>query len=162
MFKLRNHNIILPKYLEIVKKKGSSFVFSALGGRDKEKKENSAKKIAVGSEGEAEGGCGGNSASPEPKRSPAVLPEALRAEPSKNIFFSLIEKKFRGRAKSKIVKKMFLLGLRALRAAEGRSVQNSQSGFSSKKVRISSSKHHHIELVASLLGSPPPSAGTFF
>ena len=28
--------------------------------------------------------------------------------------------------------------------------QNSQSGFSSKKVRISSNKHHHIELVASL------------
>ena len=60
MLKLHNYNIILPKYLEIVKKKGSSFVFSALGGWDKEKKENSAKKIAVGSEDEAEGGCGGN------------------------------------------------------------------------------------------------------
>ena len=33
MFKLRNHNIILPKYLELVKKKGSSLTFSALGGR---------------------------------------------------------------------------------------------------------------------------------
>ncbi|MFA6463247.1 MAG: hypothetical protein WCT51_04380, partial [Candidatus Shapirobacteria bacterium] len=33
----------------------------------------SAEKRAVGSEGEAEGGCGGNSASPEPKRSPAAL-----------------------------------------------------------------------------------------
>ena len=54
MFKLRNHNIILPKYLEIVKKKGSSFVFSALGGWDKEKKEKPAEKIAVGSEGYAE------------------------------------------------------------------------------------------------------------
>lgn len=59
MLKLHNYNIILPKYLEIVKKKGSSFVFSALGGWDKEKKENSAKKIAVGSEGVAEGGFGG-------------------------------------------------------------------------------------------------------
>jgi len=28
--------------------------------------------------------------------------------------------------------------------------QSSQSGFSSKKVRISSNKHHHIELIASL------------
>jgi len=70
MLKLHNYNIILPKYLEIVKKKGSSLNFFASGGWDKEKKEKSAEKIAVGSEGEAEGGCGGNSASPEPKRSP--------------------------------------------------------------------------------------------
>ena len=55
MLKLPNHNIILPKYLAIVKKKGSSFVFSALGGWDKEKKEKPAEKIAVGSEGVAEG-----------------------------------------------------------------------------------------------------------
>ena len=38
MLKLRNHNIILPKYLEIVKKKGSSLNFSASGGWSKEKK----------------------------------------------------------------------------------------------------------------------------
>ena len=62
MLKLRNHNIILPKYLEIVKKKGSSLTFSASGGRDKEKNEKPAEKITVGSEGEAEGGGGGNSA----------------------------------------------------------------------------------------------------
>jgi hypothetical protein len=37
--------------------------------------------------------------------------------------------------------------------------QSSQSGFSSKKVRISSNKHHHIELVASLGASPLASAG---
>jgi hypothetical protein len=36
--------------------------------------------------------------------------------------------------------------------------QNSLSGFSSKKVRISSNKHHHIELVASLGASPLASA----
>ena len=59
MLKLLNHNIILPKYLEIVKKKGSSLNFSASGGWDKEKKEKPAEKIAVGSEGEAKGGCGG-------------------------------------------------------------------------------------------------------
>ncbi len=35
MFKLRIHNIILPKYLGIVKKKWSSFVFSASGGARK-------------------------------------------------------------------------------------------------------------------------------
>jgi len=39
--------------------------------------------------------------------------------------------------------------------------QNSQSGFSSKKVRISSNRHHHIELVASLGASPLASAGSF-
>ena len=72
MLNLLNHNIILPKYLEIVKKKGSSFIFSAQGGRGKEKNCKPAEKIAAGSEGEAEGGCGGNSASPEPKRSPAA------------------------------------------------------------------------------------------
>ena len=46
---------------------GSSLNFSAQGGRGKEKNCRLAEKIAVGSEGEAEGGCGGNSASPEPK-----------------------------------------------------------------------------------------------
>ena len=59
MLKLRNHNIILPKYFEIVKKKGSSLIFSASGGWDKEKEEKPAEKIAVGSEGEAEEGYGG-------------------------------------------------------------------------------------------------------
>ena len=66
MLKLYNHNIILPKYLKIVKKKGSSFAFSASGGWDKEKKGKAAEKfLRSPSEGEAEGGCGGNSASPE-------------------------------------------------------------------------------------------------
>jgi hypothetical protein len=93
--------------------------------------------VSVQSEGEAEGGCGGNSASPEPKRSPAALPEVLRAEPSKNIFFSLIEKNFRGRAKSKNVKEMFLLGLRAIASGGGAERQ-----FRSKKVRAFSNKGH--------------------
>ena len=44
MFKLHNYNIILPKYLEIVKKKGVPLSFP-LGGWDKEKIENSAKKL---------------------------------------------------------------------------------------------------------------------
>ena len=38
---------------------GSSFLFSAQGGRGKEKNCKPAEKIADGSEGEAEGGCGG-------------------------------------------------------------------------------------------------------
>jgi len=47
MLKSRNHNIILPKYLEIVKKKGSSLNFSASGGRDKEKKEKPASGVPL-------------------------------------------------------------------------------------------------------------------
>ena len=39
--------------------------------------------------------------------------------------------------------------------------QNSLSGFSSKKVRISSSRHHHIELAASPSPSARASAGSF-
>jgi hypothetical protein len=52
----------------------------------------SAEKIGRPSEGAAERGCGWNSAAPEPETKPRRLPEALRAETSKNIFFSLIEK----------------------------------------------------------------------
>ena len=77
--------------------------------------------VGAKSEGAAEGGCGGNSAAPEPEAKPRRLPEALRAETSKNIFFSLIEKNWGWRAKSENAKKMFLLGTRALRAAAGRS-----------------------------------------
>jgi len=46
------------------------------------------------------------------------------------------------RAQNKKCEENFFAGQRAKRAAAGRSVQNSQSGFSSKKVRISSNKHH--------------------
>ncbi|TSC93538.1 MAG: hypothetical protein CEN91_222 [Candidatus Berkelbacteria bacterium Licking1014_85] len=78
IFKPRNHNIILPKYLEMAKRKGSSLIFSAQGGWDKEKKEKPAAK-----KGQSKRGRGGrrvwvlrsrasslrgkNSASPEPK-----------------------------------------------------------------------------------------------
>ncbi|MBU1683975.1 hypothetical protein KKC56_00710, partial [Patescibacteria group bacterium] len=87
--------------------------------------------------GKKEGGWGEGIFARLPKRSPAALPEALRAESSKNIFFSLIEKIFRGRAKSKIVKKMFLLGLRASARGGGAERQ-----FRSKKVRAFSNKGH--------------------
>ena len=155
MLKLHNHNIILPKYLEIVKEKGSSLLFSAQGGRGKEKNCKPAAKIfASPSEGEAEGGCGGNSASPEPKRSPAALLVQSRGQ-QKSFLFLLKEKI--GRAQNKKCEENFFAEQRAKRAAAGRSVQNSQSGFSSKKVRISSNKHHHIEF-EECSASPSPSA----
>ena len=99
----------------------------------------------------------------------APPPDSTEAEPSK-ILFSLIEKIFRGRAKEKIVKSI-LLGGERMRAAAGRERTISfrattrsargQSGFCSKKVRISSNRHHQIELVASLGASPLASAGSF-
>jgi len=110
-----------------------------------------AKNFASPSEGEAEGGCGGNSASPEPKRSPAALLVQSRGQ-QKSFLFLLEEKN--GRAQNKKCRENFFAGQRALASGGGAERQNSQSGFSSKKVRISSNKHHQIELVA----SPSPSA----
>ena len=57
---------MISKNTESVNLKGNSLTFSAQGGRGKEKN-LSAEKIAVGSEGEAEGGRGGNSTAPERK-----------------------------------------------------------------------------------------------
>jgi len=141
MHKSRNHNIILPKYLEIVKKKGSSLNFSASGGWDKEKKEKSAEKIAVGSEGEAEGGCGGNSASPEPKRSPATL--LVQSRTQQKSFLFLLEEKNR-RAQIKKCEENFFAGWRASASGGGAERQSSQSGFSSKKVRILTKRHRQF------------------
>jgi len=50
-----------------------------------------AKNFASPSEGEAEGGCGENSASPEPKRSPAALLVQSRTQ-QKSFLFLLEEK----------------------------------------------------------------------
>jgi len=84
---IASHNLILPKYLEIVKKKGSSFIFSAQGGRGKEKNCKPAEKIAVGSEGEAEGG--GIPPHPSKYKKRTAPPScSLRAEPRKKVFFS--------------------------------------------------------------------------
>jgi hypothetical protein len=82
-------------------------------------KENSvAKKFSVGSEGEAEGGCGGNSASPEPKRSPAAL--LVQSRSQQKSFLFLLEEKSR-RAKIRKAEKTFLLAGERQRAAAGRS-----------------------------------------
>ena len=78
----------------------------------------SAEKRSVGSEGEAEGGCGGNSASPEPKRSPATL--LVQSRPTKKSFVFLLEEKI-GRAQIKKCKQNFSLAERARRAVAGRS-----------------------------------------
>ena len=74
--------------------------------------------VGVQSEGEAEGGCGGNSASPEPKRSPAALLVQSRV-PQKSFLF-LLEEKI-GRAQNKNCEENFFAEQRAKRAAAGRS-----------------------------------------
>ena len=45
-----------------------------------------AEKMPAGSEGAAEGGCGGNSAAPEPKRSPAALLVQSRSQQKSFLF----------------------------------------------------------------------------
>ena len=115
MIKFCNYNIILPKHFEIVKKEGKP-----------------AEKIAVGSEGEAEGGCGGNSASPEPKRSPAVL--LSKSRESQKSFLYLLEEKIR-RAQIKKRKQNFSVVWRAL-ASGGGAVQSFRSKWVRAKFRI--------------------------
>jgi hypothetical protein len=111
---------------------GSSLIFSALGGRGKEKKEKpAAKNFASPSEGEAEGGCGGNSASPEPKRSPAAL--LVKSRPPKKSFVFLLEEKI-GRAQIKNCEQNFSLSERAKRAAAERIVSSVQKRFALRSV----------------------------
>ena len=122
--------------------KGGSLIFSAQGGRGKEKNyKPAAKKFASPSEGEAEGGCGGNSASPEPKRSPAALLVQSRAQQKSFLF--LLEEKI-GRAQIKKCEENFFAGWRAPASGGGTERQSSQSGFSSKKVRILSKRYRHL------------------
>ena len=101
-------NIMIPQTSKISKRiLGSSLTFSAQGGRGKEKNQKPAAKIfASPSEGAAEGGCGGNSASPEPKRSPAALLVQSRV-PQKSFLFLLEEKIGRAQNK-KLRRKLFL------------------------------------------------------
>ena len=88
----------------------------------------------------AEGGCGGNSASPEPKRSPAAL--LVQSRPPKKSFVFLLEEK-NGRAQIKNCEQNFSLSERALASGSGAERQNSAFGFSLKKVRISFSVRSH-------------------
>jgi len=82
--------------------------------------------VGVQSEGEAEGGCGGNSASPEPKRSPAAL--LVQSRTQQKSFLFLLEEKIR-RAQIKKCNENFFAGQRAKRAAAGRSVSFAQRNF---------------------------------
>jgi len=74
------------------------------------------KKFASPSEGEAEGGCGGNSAAPEPKRSPAALLVQSRT-PQKSFLF-LLEEKIR-RAQIRKSEENFFVGWRASASGGG-------------------------------------------
>jgi len=103
-----------------------------------------AKNFASPSEGEAEGGRGGNSASPEPKSAsrrinsaPVALLVQSRA-PQKSFLF-LLEKK--SGAQNKKCKENFFAGWRASASGGWAERQSSQSGFSSKKVRILTKRH---------------------
>jgi len=122
---------------------GSSLLFSTQGGKGKEKSCKPAEKIAVQSEDEAEGGCGGNSASPELKRSPAALLAKSRTQQKSFLF--LLEEKI-GRAQIKKCEENFFAEWRALASGGGAERQNSQSGFSSKKVRILTKRHRQISV----------------
>jgi hypothetical protein len=120
------------------KNKGSSLNFSAHGGWGKEKDCKPAEKIVVESEGEAEGGCGGNSASPEPKRSPAALLVQSRAK-QKNFLF-LLEEKIR-RAQNQKSKGNF-----SARHASGASGGGAERQFRSKKFRAKFRISHQSQL----------------
>ena len=114
-------------YLEIVKNKGSSLIFSAHGWWGKEKNHKPAEKIAVRSESAAEGGCGGNSASLEPKRSHAAL--LVQSRTQQKSFLLLLEEKI-GRAQNKKYRENFFAGWRASASGGGAERQ-----FRSKKFR---------------------------
>ena len=79
-----------------------------------------AKKISAPKRGRlGRRGSGGGMPS-RPSEAPPLRPNTWRAEPSRNIFFSLIEKILGARAKKKIVKKMFLQGCRRSVSGGGR------------------------------------------
>ena len=150
---------MLSNLFTFVKAKGSSLPLPAhgwVGARATSSlaahfaKQNT-NSVGVQSEGEAEGGCGGNSASPEPKRSPAAL--LSKSRPPKKSFVFLLEEKI-GRAQIKNCEQNFSLSERVSASGGGAERQNSAFGFSLKKVRISFSVRSQIvccEFVASAL-----------
>ncbi len=115
--------------------------------------------VGVQSEGEAEGGCGGNSASPEPKRSPAAL--LSKSRPPKKSFVFLLEEKI-GRAQIKNCEQNFSLSERVSASGGGAERQNSAFGFSRKKVRISFSVRSQIVCSAFIASALRASAGRLY
>ena len=111
--------------------------------------------VGVQSEGEAEGGCGGNSASPEPKRSPAAL--LVQSRPTKKSF---VHNFLFARADFFLLKEKQNLSLaeRELASGGGAERQNSAFGFSLKKVRISFSVRSQIVCSAFVASAQSASA----
>ena len=99
--------------------------------------------VGVQSESEAEGGCGGNSASPEPKRSPAALLVQSRV-PQKSFLF-LLEKKT-GRAQNKKLRRKLFCGTASEASGGGAERQ-----FRSKKFRAKFRISHQQEFCKFLL-----------
>jgi len=119
---------------------------------------NSAEKKNRPSEGVAEGGFGGNSATPERIQkadSPATCPNTWRAEHRRKILFSLEEKEIGG-AQNEKSKEYFSVVWRACRAVAGLA---SLLGVLLKKSSNINQKRPPVRkclcwLVASLEGSP--------
>src|SRR3989344_4113774 len=102
---------------------------------------NPAKKKNRPGGGGGEGGFGGNPATPEriqKANSPAVL--LVKSRAPQNSFLFLLEEKDR-RAQIKKCEENFFAGWRASASGGGAERQISQSGFSSKKVRILSKRY---------------------
>ncbi len=158
---------MLSNLFTFVKTKGSSLSLPAhgwVGARATSflaahfAKQNT-NSVGVQSEGEAEGGCGGNSASPEPKRSPAAL--LIKSRPPKKSFVFLLEEKI-GRAQIKNREQNFSLSERASASGGGAKRQNSAFGFSRKKVRISFSVRSQIVCSAFIASALRASAGRLY
>ena len=87
---------------------------------------------------------------------------ALAGRQNRKIFVSLIVRLWRiARGRLKNVKKIFLFCSPSGERKRWAGQSAKSSGFCSKKVLTSSSRHHHIELAASLGASPLASAGSF-
>ncbi|MFH1258195.1 MAG: hypothetical protein ABII74_00005 [Elusimicrobiota bacterium] len=76
-----------------------------------------------------------------PKRRPAAL--LVQSRTQQKSFLFLLEEKI-GRAQIKKCEENFFAGWRALASGGGAERQSSQSGFSSKKVRILTKRHRHF------------------
>ena len=77
--------------------------------------------VGVQSEGEAEGGCGGNSAAPEPEAKPRRPARKVEGRAEQKNYLFLLEEFFGGVRKSEIVKAIFLRGVPVHGTAAGRS-----------------------------------------
>ena len=94
---------------------------------------------------------GGNSASPELKRSPAAC--SVKSRSQQKSFLCLLEEKRGGARKSKIKKKTFLLAGERQRAAAGRSVRRSaQNRFGFRQTNAHNRKSQQVRVRLASLG----------